>query len=493
MPVPVISVAQMREWERATWASGQTAAAVIARVGQCLARRALTLTQEGDSILLLAGKGHNGDDARAMRLHLPERVVKQMDVREPGEEMSELERMLGERPALIVDGLFGIGLSRPLNDDWQQLIARVNESRRCVLAVDVPSGLDAETGRALPDAIRATVTVTIGAPKRGLLVPDAARFVGRLEVARDVGLVPCPCASELQWTLPEDFCGYPPARPSDGHKGTFGHAAIVAGSVGFHGASVLAARGAQRARPGLITLFTQPEIYRPVAAQLQAVMVQPWRDNLDFSKFTAALFGPGLATENLPASVRECCKQIWLLSPSPVIADASALEWLPREMSAPGIRVITPHPGEAALLLGCTTAEVQRDRAAALPALSKKFGNCWVVLKGQHTLIGRADGDLLVNGSGNDGLAQGGSGDLLAGFIAGWLAQPLLQNDPARVLRFAVFEHGAAADRLSTRRENWIVEELAEELGKAPSTNIQVPEKIQIPNLKTTADDFRPD
>src|SRR5258706_15251520 len=115
MPVPVISVAQMREWERATWASGQTEGAVIARVGQCLARRALTLTCTGDTILLLAGKGHNGDDARAMRSHLPDRLVKQIDVQEPGAAMRELERALDERPTLIVDSLFGIGLTRSLN------------------------------------------------------------------------------------------------------------------------------------------------------------------------------------------------------------------------------------------------------------------------------------------------------------------------------------------------------------------------------------------
>ena len=466
MPVPVISVEQMRAWELATWAGGQTESAVIALVGARLARRALTLTKPGDTILLLAGKGHNGDDARAMRPHLGGREVKQIEVREPAAARAELERALQLPPALIVDGLFGIGLFRPLDEDWQKLIAKVNGSRCRVLAVDVPSGLDADTGHALPDAIRATVTLTVGTPKRGLLAVHAAPFVGRLEAATDVGLIPCPCAGERHWVLPEDFSDFPPARPVDGHKGTFGHAALVAGSLGYHGAAVLAARGTQRARPGLVTLFTQSEVYAPVAAQLQAVMVQPWHDGLDFSKFSAVLFGPGLAAEHLPAGIRECLDQLWLLSPAPVIADASALEWLPRAAAArPGLRVITPHPGEAARLLDCATADVQRDRPAAVRALAKQFGNCWVVLKGRHTLTGRADGDIFVNSSGHDGLAQGGSGDLLAGFIAGWLAQPALQSDPALALRHAVFEHGAAADRLGARRGNWIIEELAGELG----------------------------
>ncbi len=465
MAVPVISVAQMREWETATWAGGQTEAAVIARVGEYLARRALALTQPGDSIVLLAGRGHNGDDARAMLPHLHDRNVKLVNVSEPEAALPEVRQSLEQSPSLVVDGLFGIGLSRPLAENWLRLIACVNDSRRRVLAVDVPSGLDAETGRPLPDAIRATLTVTIGAAKRGLLIPSAAAFVGRLEVANDVGLVRCFCESELQWTLPEDFAAYPPQRPSDGHKGTFGHAAIIAGSLGYHGAAVLAARGTQRARPGLITLFTQPDVYTPVAAQLQAVMVHPWRDGLDLSKFTTVLFGPGLAAENISPVVRESMQQLWRTSTAPVIVDASALNWLPREtVPSSAIRVITPHPGEAARLLACETSAVQNDRVAAVRALAKQF-HCWVVLKGQHTLIGRGDGDLFVNSSGNADLAQGGSGDLLAGYAAGWLAQPRLQNDPLLALRHAVFEHGRAADRLTAHRQNWIVEELADELG----------------------------
>ena len=341
----------------------------------------------------------------------------------------------------------------------------MNDARCRVLAADVPSGLDAETGRPLPEAIRAALTLTIGAPKRGLLVPSAASFVGRLEVADDVGLIPCSCESELRWTVPKDFAGYPPPRPADGHKGTFGHAAIIAGSMGYHGAAVLAARGAQRARPGLITLFPQPEVFTPVAAQLQAVMVQPWRDAMDLSKFSALLFGPGLAAENLSSRALESMQELWRTSALPIVVDASALKWLPRDASPPiAIRVITPHPGEAAQLLGCETSVVQNDRTAALRALAKQF-NCWVVLKGHNTLIGRAEGDVFVNSSGNSDLAQGGSGDLLAGYVAGWLAQLLLQKDPLLALRYAVFEHGAAADRLSVRGQNWIVEDLAEELG----------------------------
>jgi ADP-dependent NAD(P)H-hydrate dehydratase / NAD(P)H-hydrate epimerase len=467
MPLPVISVAQMREWERATWAAGKTEQAVIARVGEALARHALAMTKSGNSVLLLAGKGHNGDDVRAMQPHLIDRRVQLINVNDPTTALLEISNGLAPGPNLVVDGLFGIGLNRPLDPSWTKLIEEINHADLPVLAVDVPSGLDAEAGRPLPVAIRATVTATVGAPKRGFLETGAADYVGRLEVMTDVRLVPCPVRSDLlQWTSPEDFTAFPPRRPAASHKGTFGHLAIVAGSVGYHGASVLAARGAQRARPGLITLFTQPETYEPVAAQLQAAMVQPWTPEMDFSKFTSVLFGPGLAARDISASLRQILRRIWKEFEGPLIVDASALDWLEEtEHAIPFCRVITPHPGEAARLLNISAAELQGNRPGAVRALSRRFGNGWVVLKGHHTLIGRAEGEVFVNSSGNSGLAQGGTGDLLAGFIAGWLAQPMVQGDPLLALRYAVWEHGAAAERLSTRRANWIVEELATELG----------------------------
>lgn len=466
MALPVISVAQMRDWERATWATGQTEQAVIARVGQALARRALSMTRPGGSILLLAGKGHNGDDVRAMQTHLRGQDGRLVEVTDPRQALGKVVDELRRRPELVVDGLFGIGLNRALDTDWVKLIQTINEAQLPVLAVDTPSGLDAESGMPLPEAIRATLTVTIGAPKRGFLLGKASEYVGQLEVVEDVGLIPCPCASDVNWTLPDDFAAFPPPRAVESHKGIFGHAGLVAGSLGYHGASVLTSRGAQRARPGLVTLITQPETYAAVAAQTQAVMVHPWSEDLDFSKFTALAYGPGLAAKNLPVSVRDRFRRLWESAEMPMVADASALDWLePSSAELSAVRVITPHPGEAGRLLNCSAAEVQRDRLQSLRNLSKRFGNCWVVLKGRQTLIGRATGDVFVNGSGNSGLAQGGTGDLLAGFITGWLAQPACQKDPLMALRYSVWEHGAAAERLTARRKNWIVEELASELG----------------------------
>src|SRR5438094_8523156 len=169
MPISVISIAQMRDWEKATWAAGQTEAEVIRRVGKCVARHALRLTRPGDLILILAGKGHNGEDARCARERLAERRIEGLDVTEPAADRSILDALLLRRPALIIDGLFGIGINRPLSPAWVQFIQRVNEARAQVLAVDVPSGLDADTGQPQGAAIQASVTLTVGAPKNGLL------------------------------------------------------------------------------------------------------------------------------------------------------------------------------------------------------------------------------------------------------------------------------------------------------------------------------------
>src|SRR6266478_2403497 len=296
MPVPVINIAQMREWEKATWASGQTESAVIRRVGQLVARQALRLTKPQDSILILAGKGNNGEDARSAREHLVERRVDLLYIKDPAADLTALDASLSLNPALIVDGLFGIGINRALSPEWIQFIQRLNQAQGNVLAVDVPSGLNADTGEPQGAAVQASVTLTVGAPKQGMLQPAAWPFVGRLEVASQVGLVPCPVTSDINWTLPEDFAGYPPRRSAATHKGTYGHAAVFAGSVGYHGAAVLAARGAQRAQPGLITLNALEAVYHAIAPQLQAVMVSVWQPQAKLAgAHTSILIGPGLA------------------------------------------------------------------------------------------------------------------------------------------------------------------------------------------------------
>ena len=471
MPVPVITVAQMREWEQATWATGQTEAEVIRRVGAAIARRAGALTRAGDTILILAGKGHNGDDARALSAFLSDRKFKLLELLAPETDLPALEAALHDEPALMVDGLFGIGLNRPLAEPWQKIFAAINAAKIPVLAVDVPSGLNVDTGETFGACIEAAVTLTVGAPKIGMLAAAAWPFVGRLEVADEVGLISCPLKSELNWTLPGDFKNFPPPRNVAAHKGSFGHVAIIAGSMGFHGAAVLAARGAQRAQPGLATVFTgSEEVYFPIASQLQSAMVNLWQ--ADTKKMSAAssalLVGPGLAGGDVPTELRHTLRHWWRDFEHPLVVDASALDLLSAEpFLKKYVRVLTPHPGEAARLLNWPVTKIQSSRVAALRELSKKFGGAWIVLKGHQTLIGRADGEIFVNPSGNPHLAQGGSGDLLAGFIAGLLAQPALQAEVEKVLRYAVWQHGAAADELQSARANWTVEELATAFGNS--------------------------
>ncbi len=467
MPVPVISVAQMREWEKATWAAKRTPAQVISRVGHIVTSRVNQLTRPGDLVVILAGKGHNGDDARQTGQNLSDREVALLNVLEPERALKEFNSVFSLPPALVIDGLFGIGLNRPLEGPWVKLIEKVNRSRIPVLAIDVPSGLNADTGEPEGAAIRAGLTLTLGAPKKGLLARAAWPFVGRLELAPDIGLVPCPYESDTLWTVADDFGGYPPTRPVDGHKRTFGHVVIFAGSLGYHGAAVLAAHGATRAQPGLVSLFVPQDVYVPVASQLSSVMVHPWMPGRKLpDSCSAVLIGPGLASDNLEDDLKGELQHLWQELPVPVVSDASALDWLrPGAMSRKAIRVMTPHPGEAARLLKAATAEVQSKRPSVLRELSRRWGDCWVVLKGHQTLIGRSKGEIFVNSSGNPFLAQGGSGDILAGYLGGLLAQPALQVDPTKTIRYGVWQHGAAADFLSDQRSNWTIQDLLEPLG----------------------------
>ena len=308
--IPVLTVAQMRHWEHLSWEAGIAADFVIQKVGLLAARRVLELTNSGDAIWILAGRGHNGDDARAMAPHLAKREVLHIEVTDPARGLTDFTRQLKSRaPRCIIDGLFGIGLNRPLDSDWRALIEAVNATDRPVVAIDIPSGLDADTGAAEGAAIKAALTLTLAAPKAGLL--KAPEFTGRLEVVPDIGLVPCPLRSDLNWTMAADFAGLPPRRTVVANKGNYGHAALFCGSLGYHGACVLPARGAQRERPGLVTAFPQESVYVPVAAQLQSAMIHPWQPAQPLPKtFTALLFGPGLAAKELPETLKEEMRSI---------------------------------------------------------------------------------------------------------------------------------------------------------------------------------------
>lgn len=467
MPIPVVTIEEMRSWERHSWEAGAREDDVIRQVGHCVAETVREGTLPGSRILVLAGRGNNGADAlTAVPPLAPDFRIETLRILSPASQRDELARALEARPDLILDGLFGIGLNRDLDPDWVYLIHQVNESGLPILALDVPSGLDADTGLPRGAAIRATTTLTVGAPKVGLLRPEALPFVGRLEVAHRVGLVGNPTGTRrLEWTLAEEFIEEP-RRPVDSHKGTFGHAVLIAGSVGYSGAAVLSARAAARARPGLVSVLTPEEAWSTVASQLATPMVHPYSPaHRLLEGATALLVGPGLASDSIRDALRSEVERIWDGIPGPMVVDASALDWIPRRPARQGLRILTPHPGEAARLLGVSAPAIQADRVGSLRSIAQRQGAV-VVLKGHQTLVGESTGPVFVNPSGNPGLAQGGTGDILAGYLVGLLAQKAHASHPVQTCRRAVWKHGAAADRLERRRPNWTADELAEELGR---------------------------
>jgi hydroxyethylthiazole kinase-like uncharacterized protein yjeF len=470
MPSPILTVEEMRQWEQRSWAAGISESAVIENVGRKIAGRLRAIFPRDFRILFLAGRGHNGDDARAAHRSFAGEATLCLDLSDPSTAATEFSRALAsaDRPELIVDGLFGIGVNRPMSDAWPVFFETLKQSRIPVISLDVPSGMNADTGEPWGACVQATETWTVGGVKSGLLAPSAWERAGRIVALPEVGLCGAQSGSGGWWSLQEDFADWQMPRALESNKGNFGHALIIAGSTGYHGAAVLATRAALRARPGLVTLFTPANVFVPCAAQLQAAMVSPLQLPLNPPpKTTSILVGPGLAGPDADDSLRAAVQKLWRESSLPMIADASALDWIP-EGPVSGPRVITPHPGEAGRLLGTDVGKIQANRANAARRLSERCGGAWVILKGHQTLIGKSDETPIYNSSGTPWLAQGGSGDLLAGYIAGLLAQPGRCQDFGKTLAWAAWQHGAAAEWLTARRLNWTVDDLAEELGNAP-------------------------
>jgi len=467
MAIPIVNVSQVREWENATWSAGISQEDVIRKAGGQVAYYAQKMTEEGNKILIIAGKGHNGDDAIQCGEQLRDREVKIIRVIDAAKAISEIKSILNQNYALVIDGLFGIGLNRQLDDKYCELINLINQIKAPKLAVDVPSGLNVETGETMGAVVQADATVTLGVVKKDMLRTGAAKYVGRLYVAPEIGLIPYKFKTDSFWTTADDFVGFPPARTVTNHKGSFGHLLIIAGSFGYHGAAVLAAKSAQKAQPGLITLLTTPDVYTPIASQLSQVMVNVWDPFFSIpEKTTAIMIGPGLASRGVSSGLTDFCRKIWDSFPFPVCIDASALDWLQEQKvnsSAP--RIITPHPGEAARMLKISTEEVLSDRIGSLRKLSKRYGNCYVVLKGHQTIVGNSESEIFFNSSGNPHLAQGGAGDVLSGYLGGFIAQPLLQADILKTIRYAVWNHGFTADFLQKDFKRWTIEELISTLG----------------------------
>jgi hydroxyethylthiazole kinase-like uncharacterized protein yjeF len=368
------------------------------------------------------------------------------------------------RAGLIVDALLGTGLNSPVKGLMAALIERLNQLQAPVLAVDIPTGLSADTGAVLGVALKARVTVTYGWPKLGQVLPPGRDYVGRLWQA-DIGIPPSLAgASPLELADASEMLALLPPRAFASHKGAFGHLLVLAGSVGKTGAAALAAEAALRAGAGLVTLgvpaslndilegklteaMTLPLPEAPGARALGAAAWGPIQEFLE-EKFTLAL-GPGLGTH---PETRDLVRRLAQDLPQPMVIDADGLNNLAGAAEAlkdaAGPRILTPHPGEMARLLGLTTPAVQARRLDLARETAARFG-VTLVLKGAQTVVAAPDGRASLNATGNPALASGGTGDVLTGLIGGLLAQGLAPWDAARL---GVFLHGLAADYFVSRR-----------------------------------------
>jgi ADP-dependent NAD(P)H-hydrate dehydratase / NAD(P)H-hydrate epimerase len=359
---------------------------------------------------------------------------------------------------LIVDALLGTGLNSPVKGLMADLIERVNHLRPPVLAVDIPTGLSADTGEVLGVALKARVTVTYGWPKLGQIVPPGRDYVGRLWQV-DISISPRLAHDvRLELTEAQDLRELLPPRPFGSNKGTFGHLLVLAGAIGKTGAASMSSEAALRAGAGLVTLGIPASLNDILEVKLTEVMTMPLPEAAatralgkaaltpikEFlgEKFTLAI-GPGLGTHT---ETRELVCRLVHDLPQAMVIDADGVNNLAADIfcltDAAGPRILTPHPGEIARLLGLSVPEVQDRRLDIARETAAKFG-ITLVLKGAQTLVAAEDGRVSLNPTGNPALASGGTGDVLTGMIGGFLAQGLTPWDAARL---GVYLHGLTAD-----------------------------------------------
>jgi hydroxyethylthiazole kinase-like uncharacterized protein yjeF len=443
----------------------------------------------GKTITILCGKGNNGGDGLVVARLLHRRgaqihVVLLTPITDLGRDAATMYRRLVRvtgRTAIIrfqsadqvrhllassdilIDALLGTGLSSVVTGTYREAIELINSAGKPVIAVDIPSGLHADTGAILGQAIRATLTITCGLPKLGLYVDAGIDQAGVIRVV-DIGIPPTYVdaieSRTLLITSDSAFQSLPERAPS-AHKGIFGHAGIIAGSVGKTGAAALAARAALRIGTGLVTVATPSSVNDVLEAKLLEAMTMPLpetkartlaRSGLDrvvafIQARTAIAVGPGLSTH--PETV-ELVQSLMKYLDRPSVLDADALNALAgrasllTECKTPPI--LTPHPGEMARLeVDATTQSVNADRIGTARRFARERG-VFVVLKGARTVIARPDGLVAICPTGNPGMATAGTGDVLTGMIVGLLAQRVPAWEAACA---ATYFHGSAGDLAS--------------------------------------------
>ena len=472
--LPIHTSAQIRTIEQAALAEGQplmerAGAAAAALAQQLLADR----PHSRGSVLLIAGPGNNGGDAFECAVHLKRHWFRTTVVfvgdrnKLPPDAQAALgkweaaggtlESDIPEQGAwdLVIDGLFGMGLSRPLAGLHAGWVARINALGAPVLALDIPSGLNADTGAVMGDAVRATHTLTFIARKPGLLTLDGPDRCGLLH-CDELGLQSASQNQQLAsaqltpgstpgFLLDDSVLHGVPRRPRNFHKGLAGDVGVLGGAEGMVGAALLAARAALRMGSGRVFIGFLAK-HAPAVDLMQPELMM--RDPAQvLTECPVLVLGPGMGVSDDAGDLLEAA----LSGKQTLVLDADALNLIGahEELAAAaaeheGHMVMTPHPAEAARLLGVTTAEVQRDRLAAAQALAQRY-RCLILLKGNGSVLAEPSGGWCINPSGNPGMASAGMGDVLAGMLASLLAQRL---PPARALQLAVWTHGAAADEL---------------------------------------------
>lgn len=451
--------------------SKQPSARLMQRAGQSLFATIQRCFPDIKSISLYCGKGNNAGDgyvlagiaanhnyqvevlsAQSDRLSGDAAIARAWCLEQEVDEVNAAQHA----PAgdLIVDALFGVGIRGQPDAPYAAAIEAINAADKPVLAVDLPSGLDASTGTAAGAVVRADITLTFIGAKRGLVTGNGPDCVGELyfDALETPAAVYAQGPAGVAWLRWHDLLPIA-SRLRTSHKGMFGHGLLIGGAAGLGGAALLAAQAALRSGVGLLSLVTDQENLSPMLARQPEAMVQACTNPASlaplFERATVVACGPGLGKGVWAEQMLEAV----LASEQPLILDADALNLLaekhsPLARQAPTI--ITPHPVEAARLLHISVKDIEKNRYHSTGALARLL-NAWVVLKGAGSVLAAPDGSLLgVCGHGNPGMATGGMGDVLTGLILGLWCQ---LKDPRRTLEMAVCAHSLAADGLALEGE----------------------------------------
>lgn len=493
----IVTSEQMRELDRKTIAEfGVPSEILMERAGSGVAgivqHLARILSCVKPSVQLFAGRGNNGGDAFVAARCLKEQgldvevwVAGKIETIS-GDALKHLRKMesanvtLRELPEekdwetalksgyggsdILVDGILGTGISGPARGPAAGAIRYINAlgDRSPVIAIDIPSGLNADTGEAAGDAVIADITATMGLPKRGLVESCAVAFVGNVEVV-DIGIpneLIAQVESDKELITVEDLRSLIRRRARNAHKGTFGHVLLIGGAAGYAGAIAFAARAAARSGVGLVTVLVPECIASVVAGIVPEAMVHAAAEtnagslsgkslgkwNRNVNDFDAILVGPGMTTHSKSQLL---IKRLLSECRNPLVMDADALNVCRGQTNmikeSPCPIVITPHPAEMARLIECSTADVQADRSKAALSAAENF-NVTTVLKGAGTVVAQKGRLPNINMTGNPGMATGGMGDVLSGLLTSLIAQGL---DPFDAARMSVYLHGRCGDNVA--------------------------------------------